>query len=547
MQLLIVDTTGIQPYIFGSNRLRENLGASHLVAQATEDWALEILRMMFGARCNVQADNALDKTMNIESPANGLESEVVYAGGGNIVILFRDSDNQDKAKEFTGRLSRQALTDAPSLQLVIAKEPFDWSNDSLFEKVKATFRRLAELKRTRALSAPLLGLGVSVKCQSTGLSASEVTQPIGNNSGYPASAEIHAKLRVATNHNNQPSEAGIRLRTVLPPPSQYDYPGEFNDLGGSAGEHSYIAVVHADGNGMGLRIMDLGKAHASKAQNRDYINAMRDFSDAVEEASQKALKATLGKLVNRIKGDVIRHPNLPKLVVKLIPGAQPGSLFLPVRPIVFGGDDLTFVCDGRLGLSLAIEYLNQFKQHTVNLPDNQGAATACAGIAIVKSHYPFARAYGLAEDLCGSAKKYRREKNLNESCLDWHFAMSGLSGGIEVIRDREYKVSAGSLTLRPVTLDDNPREPQRSWEVVHKGVNAFQGQDWAGRGNKVKALRDALRGGSASIASFRNKFNETKPLPRALPNHPDLERTGWLGGFCGYFDAVEMIDWFFPL
>ena len=39
--LVVVDTTGIQRYIFGSNRLRENVGASHLVYQATEGWLLD--------------------------------------------------------------------------------------------------------------------------------------------------------------------------------------------------------------------------------------------------------------------------------------------------------------------------------------------------------------------------------------------------------------------------------------------------------------------------------------------------------------------------
>ena len=34
----VLDTTGIQPYIFGSNRLRENIGASYLVSEATDDW-----------------------------------------------------------------------------------------------------------------------------------------------------------------------------------------------------------------------------------------------------------------------------------------------------------------------------------------------------------------------------------------------------------------------------------------------------------------------------------------------------------------------------
>ncbi len=41
MWLVVVDTMQIQPYIFGSNRLRENVGASYLVDAATRDWAFE--------------------------------------------------------------------------------------------------------------------------------------------------------------------------------------------------------------------------------------------------------------------------------------------------------------------------------------------------------------------------------------------------------------------------------------------------------------------------------------------------------------------------
>ena len=39
----IIDTTGIQPYIFGSNRLRENIGASFLIAEATKQWVEQAL------------------------------------------------------------------------------------------------------------------------------------------------------------------------------------------------------------------------------------------------------------------------------------------------------------------------------------------------------------------------------------------------------------------------------------------------------------------------------------------------------------------------
>ncbi|RMD59533.1 hypothetical protein D6833_11295, partial [Candidatus Parcubacteria bacterium] len=229
-----------------------------------------------------------------------------------------------------------------------------------------------------------------------------------------------------------------------------------------------------------------------------------------------------------------------------------GKWLLPFRPIVFGGDDVTFVCDGRLGLSLAIEYMRRLEAHTRDLPDGKGSLTACAGVTIVKAHYPFARAYALADELCRKAKNYRRtirdfHGDWDGSCLDWHFALSGLSGGIEEIREREYKVRAGFLTLRPVTLEHNPKESHRTWTVIEKGITEFQGEGWAGRRNKVKALRDALREGPDAVRHFLTKFNENKPLPDVEPSLTDWKNTGWQGGYCGYFDALELTDWFIPL
>src|SRR5262249_42346964 len=61
--LLIADTAGIQPYIFGSNRLRENIGASHLVAQATGGWALDAVRAA-APRHNIGPDRLTDAWMD---------------------------------------------------------------------------------------------------------------------------------------------------------------------------------------------------------------------------------------------------------------------------------------------------------------------------------------------------------------------------------------------------------------------------------------------------------------------------------------------------
>jgi len=546
MHLVIVDTAKIQTYIFGSNRLRENVGASHLVAQATTTWAKEAVQQV-APRNNIKFDGTLDGTKRIEDPASNLDAEVIYAGGGNFLVLFRD---ESLAKAFTRCLSRRALTDAPGLQLVIAQSPFDWG-ESLSDCVKAAFTKLAEAKRARVLSAPLLGLGVTAMCRSTGWPAVDVAPAIGDDPARPASAEILAKLRVVEKKGEEPSEADRRLRELLPPPDGYDYPSQLDHLGGTRGEHNFIAVVHADGNSLGQRIMGIGTTYSTPDQNRDYINALRKFSEQVDAAAQQALRDVLSQLVTQIQKD--GKNAFGKIITEIaLKSAGDRKWLLPFRPIVFGGDDVTFVCDGRLGLSLAIAYMKKLEEHTRNLPDGKGRLTACAGVAIVKAHYPFARAYQLADELCRYAKNYRREirrlhPDWDGSCLDWHFALSGLSGDIQQIRERDYRVSAGRLTLRPVTIQDNPKESFKRWDVVQKGIDEFQGANWAGRRNKAKALRDALREGPDAVKHFLTKFNEGKPLPDVEPSLTDWKNTGWQGGYCGYFDALELADWFVPL
>ncbi len=538
MYLLIVDTTGIQPYIFGSNRLQENIGASYLVDQATRNWALESVP---------KPNNIVDiKTSQLNESThinkdNSLAAEVIYSGGGNFVVLLKD---EDKAKEFTRKLSRKVLCDAPNLQIVIAMKKFSWS-ESLCKTSQKVFQNLAEQKQCRSISNPLLGLGVTAVCQSTGLPAIYYKD-------YPVSAEILAKLDAVDEANRRLTDTFSNLLKN----SSFTFPKEFDDMGRSYGEHSYIAVAHADGNGMGKIINQIGDKFSQPVQNREYINQIRAFSKNVEQASKKALENTLTGLINSIER-VNNHYNiihrnkegqrLTEIHLKKDPKSN--KYYLPFRPIVFGGDDVTFVCDGRLGISLAIKYLQEFECQTKNILNNDGkpGLTACAGISIVKTHYPFARAYELAEELCKSAKSFRKDEKTDDSCLDWHFALSGLSGKIEAIREREYEVKEGKLHWRPVTLHKNISQKIHSWQTVKKALEAFQSSDWATRRNKIKALREALREGKDDIEQFINKFLDEDRLPELELSDADYRKKGWHNKECPYFDAIEMMDCFISL
>ncbi|MGQ9482640.1 Cas10/Cmr2 second palm domain-containing protein [Chloroflexus sp.] len=514
--LTAIDTTQIQGYIFGSNRLQENIGGSELVELATHQWVYEALPAAHNV-VNVTTGK-LDNNRTIDT----LDAEVIYAGGGNTVILFK---TMDLARAFTGRWTRRVLREAPGLEVVVAHRLFDWQTDSLADVTDMLLRvDLARKKQQRTPSLPLLGLGVTKPCVSTGLVAADIVD------GKPVAREIGAKHRAGDRSHE-------RLTTYFPGMLRkgWEIPRDFDELGRIKGEESYIAVVHADGNRIGSRVSEIAQRYHQPAQNRDYIRAIRAFSQALERSARTALNQTVQLLMDAFLAD----PDI----------ANRHRRKFPLRPIVFGGDDVTFVCHGSYGLALAVKYLEAFEQATQHESAFNGKpATACAGIAIVKTHYPFARAYRLSDQLCRSAKQMLRQERIDGSALDWHIAMSGITGTLEEIRRREYTAGQGKLNMRPLLLRQSTHT-WRSWPTFKILLDRFidENGEWFDRRNKVKALREALRGGQSTVQEFLRTY-QLKQLPTAPAlNVAGYEKTGWAGDCCVYFDAIEMMDFFVDL
>jgi hypothetical protein len=523
----VLDTTGIQSYIFGSNRLRENIGGSYLVDRATDEWAKWALREL-GQKLNQLIHDDPSRPADKPYIEDGkLAAELVYAGGGNTVLLFQ---SLDIAKQFTRILSKRILTDAPGINLVAAHQEFDWDNESLYQVIQDLIKnQLDRQKRERIPSSPLLGLGVTAACQSTQLVAVDMSNNHDCPMPYLVSSEIVAKLD-AVKPANEKLDDTLFDRKI---PKKYKIALDFDDFGRSFGENSYLAIVHADGNNMGDRFQEHGKKAKS---NRDYITAMRELSDSVRLAGLTALKEIAKAVVNSIdtEGKV-----KGQFAIK--------DKYLPFRPLVYGGDDVTFVCDGRLGLELAAIYLNSFKEQ----PAADGLPlSACAGICVVKAHYPFARAYQLSEQLCKSAKKFVREqKGENLSALDWHLAASGLFGSIGEIRQREYQVKQGDLTMRPVLLEQH-KKTWRTWPNFTSIVKAFkENPEWKGRRNKIIALREKLREGIEETKQFIQVYGlpELPPIIEGGLKGKKLQSCGWIDKHCGYFDAIEAMEFYISL
>lgn len=524
--LTVIDTSGIQDYVFSANNLKQNLGASYLVKCATSNWVVEELPSPHNVLDIDDVEKPFDENARIEDGC--LKAEVIYSGGGNALVLFA---GQEEAIAFVKHLSRRVLLKAPGLNVIYSHVAFDWQKEALGGLegvVKKAMNVLAQRKKEQLTPMPQLGLGVSAACAFTDLPA--VEEIYDDQTNILISAETRAKL-------NSEEKAHGRLSKLVEW-NGYNIPKDFDDFGRTRGESSYLAVIHIDGNGMGSRIQSLRNKSPKPEQNRAYINDMRAFSLSIYRAAMKSLNETVGFLVNAVK---------PDGKDKYIGQIKLNGDKLPFRPIVYGGDDVTFVSDGRLGLTLTAYYLKQLASKTLA---DEKPLYARAGIAVVKTHYPFARAYALAEELCRSAKMYIKERQkppyYEESltAVDWHFAVGGLIRDLEEIREREYTVAEGKLFMRPVRLTD-PEKDWRSWDTFSLIVREFSSSKWAERRNKIKALRDALRAGPNDVRHFLKLYGVTTLPP--IDGMKDMAEQGWQGGWCGYFDAIEVMDFFVPL
>ncbi|NYZ13557.1 hypothetical protein HL658_13445 [Azospirillum sp. RWY-5-1] len=228
-----------------------------------------------------------------------------------------------------------------------------------------------------------------------------------------------------------------------------DMAGDFaKDVDVIVGDGRYMAVLHADGNGLGQLFMAIGKDESLGAEDRTRL--LRDLSNAVKEATEEAFLAALH--------DIVRDVATRKTI--------------PVRPIVLGGDDVTALLPARDAIRFTETFLTRFgietgerlkglKNSPVYIPDR---LTACAGIAFVKAHYPFDQAHTLAESLCRFAKAgSRRGEGRTLASLAFHRVTTTLArdfAGDIVAHDLSQRVDdeLRLLTMAPYRVPEGDGE-----------------------------------------------------------------------------------------
>jgi len=421
-------------------------------------------------------------------------SRFIVAAGGNCSFT---SNTREAAKEAVRSITRGLLDGGHGLQAVVAI--VDYEDGGLARAYK---RAIQELQR------------------------SKLVEPRNVVEGFPGlEYDVEA-----------PVDSQIRKRH-----GSFVEPLDFDKvICNSDEESSLMAVVSVDGIGMGRRFVHWLAACADLTDD-EFINEFKTWSDAIKEAWTKAWDSAMDEL-KYIFGSgtcLLEHAFLPDRPLSL--KADGDMSCLPCRKIYQGGDDLSFVCDARIGLSLTAILLRNLEHadYPKETPQIFRNIRASAGLVFVRSSYPFSRAVQLADDVRQSAKRRAMEDNdVNPpSAIDWWVNRQGAT-------IRPAPAFDGS-TQRPYLLSDG----NISWtwldETALPGVwNAF-GES---RG-KLKDLLAAAEEGSGGAAVRRlltlRPLDDREKLDFVEPMFDG--ETGFSNSGTPIIDFGELFDLHYPI
>ena len=181
----VFGTASLQRYIFQSNRLKENIGASYLAKYWLDEGLLKTITQA-GRTVDTKAWKAYKANPSMspsEKPEDTTKDvNLIYIGGGNAALLCK---SQEIAKDVVKVWSRKLLENAPGLQVAVG---YSDVKNSLAEAYRGALDNLASCEEALPFGAALYGLPVVLTCTTTGLPASVKSQEEEENEWISQSA-----------------------------------------------------------------------------------------------------------------------------------------------------------------------------------------------------------------------------------------------------------------------------------------------------------------------------------------------------------------------
>lgn len=486
---------GIQSFIFKTNKLKEIVGASELVERICTDQFYDLLK----------------KARSLEDYNPKEDDNIITTAAGNVKYLF---ESEEACQEVVLNFPKQIMEYAPGITIsqAVVKVNGELSIDDLNELEK----RL-KAQRNKPVVDLEKGLLITERSRRTGMPAVKKDNQ-----------DFLDKATCVKLFNNAKKEISNNLAQKIFGHDYSDnelFQNNSNEL--SIGEeHSYIAVIHADGNNLGKIIQQLGTTIKTENDSDIIKKAYSNFSKAIDEATEEAAQYAYKKVFDQ---------NTNALTF------QKGKYYIPFRPIVLSGDDLTVICEAKYAMDFTKHFLEKFEATSKkqietkllkdilninidNLSDTEIKIkanekdfkliklTACAGIAFVKNKFPFYYAVNLAEELCSEAKKVSKAKDpVNApSSLLFYKVESTFIDSYKQIQERVLTANNIKLQYGPYFVDNgfNPSIKtllDQTAILQEKDAPASQLRRWLSALNRSKHDADLLMQRTCEILELRKE------------------------------------------
>ena len=507
---ILFDTRSIQRYIFSGNRLITNIGASYIVERLFEDVLLG--QVAVKSRYGLESvDAASWKERQGETAASSFSSDcyVAYIGGGNALLLFQEAF-KDVRQAIVTDFTKRLLVMYPGLRTGAAIGEIDLASPQSFQTGLSTMYKT--LKDNQNTVFPIVNVpytGLTIPCEVNGEAANfyDTKHLISREGPRFFSQEVRAKAEAAKKANE------ALHRQFADVVGAYQFPRELELLGQTEKEND-IAIVHIDGNQMGKK-----------------FSACRTLGER-SALSQKIKDNTVLAFRKLLKSIVREYESYAGTL------ALSGT-YLPIRPLILGGDDITFICAAPVAVAYARRFITYLQDGDVYSMDS------CGGIAILPTAYPFFRGYELAEQLCSEAKKKSRRRE-GTSWIDFAVLHGEQEPELAQIRRNEYTGVLGNMHFGPYRVDDDADR-----YGLGKLIECAEQFSALPQG-KVKELRSVLARGEHEIRRYKEQFERAGRLAGYSFPHVDgwekYETALWygVGGAkreTPYVDAIEMIPY----
>ena len=336
-----------------------------------------------------------EKRMN----GNQYIGEIVYDGGGNFLLLYKD---KVAMKTTTEIFTKKILKEIGTLKVVatyigdISKD--NYHSDELDKP--GDYERLYQKHRLRESTALYTLPYGSLPIVQTEPTSSLPLTYMYNNAPKDSSASGKSYVKYSTETNaklkkywKEASNPGYEMgETVLD-----------NIVAETKGEDSMLAIFYIDGNAMGAKVQACLKG---KKNYDDCVNLLREFSKKIQKTFIDDRK------VDMLKTDETKSSDKKNYKSRILIGA---------------GDEMTIICK-------ADESYETIKEYLSKIPSPY---SSCAGAAIFHSHTPFADAYRIAEQCCeDTCKNYMKKNGLTlANLMDFEYCQGGIGFSLKDIRE----------------------------------------------------------------------------------------------------------------